>query len=321
MALNALEEDVTKAVEKLSRSVASIQSRGLARGGGRFVPLDGSGSGFVVDGNGHVITNNHVVDSADNVQVTLQNGEVFDGRVMGADEATDIAVIQLEDADDENLPYATLGDSQALKVGQFALAIGNSLGLPGGPTVSLGVVSALHRPLPGADFIYEGFIQTDAAVNPGNSGGPLANLQGEVIGINTAIIPYANGVGFAIPINLARYALEQILEQGRVVRPWIGISGVDLNSLISRRYNLPVESGILVIGISRYSPAHEAGLREGDVITRINGAEVKKVSNLLSELSKQKVGAGVRLNVVRMGKFQEASLRLVEMPQTVVNRS
>ena len=152
-------------------------------------------------------------------------------------------MIQLA-AKDENLPYAILGDSEQLKVGQIALAIGNSLGLPGGPTVSLGVIGALRRPLPGADFIYDGFIQPDAAVNPGNSGGPLSNLQGEVVGINTAIIPFANGMGFAIPINMVKHVVEQILQKGRVIRPWIGIAAVDITSSISRRFALAVQWGV-----------------------------------------------------------------------------
>jgi serine protease Do len=321
MMLAGLEQEITQAVEKLSESVVSIESTVYTRGGrfGAVIPMAGSGSGVIFDSMGHVITNNHVVDSADVVTVTLKDGRVFKGRVVGSDEATDLAIAELE-TNDRNLPHATLGDSEQLKVGQIALAIGNSLGLPGGPTVSLGVVSALARPLPGADFIYEGFIQTDAAVNPGNSGGPLANLQGEIIGINTAIIPYANGMGFAIPVNMVRHVAEQILQKGRVVRPWIGISAVDVNAALSRRYDLGVTHGLLVIGISRYSPADEAGLRQGDVITGINGHETKTMKDLLSELAKLVVGSGIRLNVLRRGTETEISLRLIEMPARLLSR-
>jgi serine protease Do len=321
MTLAGIEEEITQAVQKLSESVVNIEATVYARGRrfGGIIPVEGSGSGVIFDLTGHVITNNHVVDFADVVTVSLKDGRVFRGKVIGSDEATDIAVVELE-TNDRNLPYATLGDSEHLKVGQIALAIGNSLGLPGGPTVSLGVVSALARPLPGADFIYEGFIQTDAAINPGNSGGPLANLQGEIIGINTAIIPYANGMGFAIPVNMVRHVAEQILEKGRVIRPWIGISAVEVNPAISRRYDLRVDTGLMVIGVSRYSPADEAGLRQGDVITGINGHETKSMKDLLSEISKLAVGSGVRLATVRIGNEMEISLRLVEAPARLYSR-
>ncbi|MHB1907281.1 MAG: S1C family serine protease [Nitrososphaerales archaeon] len=319
MTPSALDEEITQATERLSESVVSIDATVYTRSRRLGVmPIEGSGSGFVFDSGGHVITNNHVVDSADAVRVSLKDGRVIKGRVIGQDPATDIALIKLESR--ENLPSAKLGDSENLKVGQITLAIGNSLGLPGGPTVSLGVVSALGRPLPGADFIYEGFIQTDAAVNPGNSGGPLANLLGEVIGVNTAIIPYANGIGFAIPVNMVKHIVEQILENGRVVRPWIGISVVDVDQSISRRFDLGTEKGTMIIGVSRYSPADEAGLRERDVITKINGREVRKMKDLLTELAKSSIGAGTELTILRRGEQMVASLRLVEMPRRLLER-
>jgi serine protease Do len=327
MTLAGMEQEITQAVEKLSESVVNIEAThyrgGFGFGGGRFgngiIPIEGRGSGVIIDSQGHVVTNNHVVDSADVVTITLKDGRVFKGRVIGSDPATDIAVVEV-DTNDRNLPYATLGDSEHLKVGQFTLAIGNSLGLPGAPSVSLGVVSGLNRPLPGADFIYEGFIQTDAAENPGNSGGPLANLEGEVIGINTAIIPFANGMGFAIPVNMVRHVANQILEKGKVIRPWIGISAVDVSPAISRRYDLGVDSGLMVIGVSRYSPADEAGLRQGDVITAINGHETKIMKDLLYELSKLVVGSNIRISLTRFGKEREISLRLIEMPSSILRR-
>ncbi len=187
--LTSLEGQITGAVEKLSESVVSIDSvrvtRNFAYG---VVPIEGKGSGVIIDPRGYVVTNNHVIDGATRVQVHLKDGRSFVGEVVGSDPSTDIAVVRIEA---ENLPAASLGDSEKLKVGQFALAIGNTLGFQGAPTVSLGVVSALGRPLPGADFIFEGLIQTDTAINPGNSGGPLADISGSVIGMNTAMIPYA----------------------------------------------------------------------------------------------------------------------------------
>ncbi|TLX99754.1 MAG: trypsin-like serine protease, partial [Thaumarchaeota archaeon] len=175
-----------------------------------------------------------------------------------------------------NLPVANLGDSESLKAGQIVLAIGNALGLPGGPTVSMGVIGALGRPLPGTDFVLEGFIQTDAAINPGNSGGPLADLSGNVIGINTAMIPFAQGVGFAIPTHTVNRVVEQIIRHGRVVRPFLGISGVDMNPAIARRFNLPVDSGVLLADVGRDTPAYEGGLRSGDIIFRVGDQEVKQ---------------------------------------------
>jgi len=180
----------------------------------------------------------------------------------------------------DNLPTAELGDSEKLKVGQIALAIGNTLGLPGGPTVSAGVISALGRPLPGLDFVFEGLIQTDAAINPGNSGGPLADLNGNVIGINTAMIPHAQGVGFAIPTNSIKNVTEQMFEKGRVIRPWLGISGINLNPTVARRYGIAADSGVLMVGISRYGPVYEAGLRRGDILHQIGEVEVKQMKDL-----------------------------------------
>jgi serine protease Do len=322
MTLSTLEEEITAATEKLSRSVVSIEATSYARSrrynGEMIVPMQGAGSGVIIDELGHVITNNHVVSRSDVVSATLNDGRFLKGRMVGSDKATDIAVLKLENAEGQNLPFAKLGDSENLKVGQIALAIGNSLGLPGGPTVSLGVISALARPLSGADFIYEGFIQTDAAVNPGNSGGPLANLTGEVVGINTAIIPYANGMGFAIPINMVKRAVGQIIANGRVVRPWIGISAVDVTPAISRRYDLRATCGVMIIEVSMYSPAHEAGLRQGDVITRIDGKWIGKMKDLLIELSRNSVGGSIHLSILRSGRESVVSLRLLEMPATVL---
>jgi len=312
-----LESKVTSAVETVSESLVSINSMRLER---RFpygvVPLEGQGSGVIIERNGLIVTNNHVIADATRVEVTLKDGRSYIGEVVGTDEATDVAVIKV---DAQDLPAASLGDSESLKVGQFALAVGNALGLPGGPTVSLGVISAMGRPLPGSDFIFEGLLQTDAAVNPGNSGGPLADLGGRVIGINTAMLPFAQGVGFAIPINTVKRIAGEILEKGRVSRQWIGISGVDLNQAVSRRYGIPVESGFLVVELVPDSPAHAAGLRVGDVITEAEGVEVRKTKDLLFALSKHQVGDPLDLTVLRMGSRMRARVRPTETP--LISRS
>lgn len=318
MALTLFENQITEAVERLSESVVSINSMRLATDF-RFgvVPVEGAGSGVIIDQRGYIITNNHVIDDATRVQINPKDGRTFIGEVVGADSATDVAIIKVEAS---NLPAAKLGDSEKLKVGQIVLAIGNTLGLPGGPTVSAGVISALGRPLPGADFIFEGLIQTDAAINPGNSGGPLADLNGDVVGLNTAIIPFAQGVGFALPINTVKWVAEQILERGRVIRPWLGISGANLHTALARRYGLPTDDGVLIVEIAPQSPAYEAGLRVGDIITKIGTHQISRMKDLLVALSKLQIGEVVTISFLRMGRRYETSLRLLETPTPTISR-
>jgi serine protease Do len=313
-----LQDQLVASIDKLNESVVAIDSMRLTRNP-RYgvVPLEGQGSGVIIDSNGYIITNNHVVDGASRVQIHLRDGRSFEGEVVGADPATDVALIRVRN--DTPLPAAILGDSDALKVGQFALAIGNTLGLPGGSTASLGVIGALGRPLPWAEFIFEGLIQTDAAINPGNSGGPLADINGHVVGINTAMIPFAQGVGFAIPINAVKRVVQQIFEKGRVVRPWLGISGMSLNPQLARRYNLQADTGVLVAGLARNGPAFEAGLRMGDVIFKIGDTDVKQMKDLLLALSRIDVGSVAKLEYYRMGSRREASLRLSEVPVEMQN--
>jgi len=313
--LSALENQITEAVERLTESVVSIDSVRVTRDF-RYglVPVEGKGSGLIIDPKGHVITNNHVIDGATRVQVHLKDGRTFLGEVVGSDASTDIAVIKV---DADNLPAASLGDSEKLKVGQIALAIGNTLGLQGGPTVSMGVVSALGRPLPGTDFIFEGLIQTDTAINPGNSGGPLADIGGNMIGMNTAMIPFAQGVGFAIPVNTIKWVVQQILEKGRVIRPWLGISGANMNQAIARRYDLPADSGVLVVEVDSRGPAYEAGMRVGDVITQIGAHPVNQMKDILVSLSRLSVKEEVEVGFIRLNAKRKALLRLKESPIAV----
>jgi len=316
--LSAFENQITGAVEKLSESVVSIDSVRVARDlGYGFIPIEGKGSGVIIDAKGYVVTNNHVIDGAARVQIHLKDGHSYVGEVVGADPATDIAILKVET---ENFPAASLGDSEKLKVGQIVLAMGNSLGLQGGPTVSMGVISALGRPLPGADFIFEGLIQTDTAINPGNSGGPLADLNGNVIGINTAMIPYAQGVGFAIPVNTVKWATNQLFEKGRVVRPWLGIVGASLDKALARRYDLPAESGVLVVEVDPHGPAYEAGLRVGDVVVQIGPHGIGQMKDVLSSLSKLRINDEVEVSVLRLGSRRKTSLRLMEAPVQMIRR-
>jgi len=313
--LSALENQITEAVERLAESVVSIDSVRVTRDF-RYglVPIEGKGSGLIIDRNGYVITNNHVIDGATRVQVHLKDGRTLLREVVGSDASTDIAVIKVDAA---NLPAASLGDSEKLKVGQIALAIGNTLGLQGGPTVSMGVVSALGRPLPGTDFIFEGLIQTDTAINPGNSGGPLADIGGNMIGMNTAMIPFAQGVGFAIPVNTIKWVVQQILEKGRVVRPWLGISGANMNQAIARRYDLPADSGVLVVEVDTRGPAYDAGMRVGDVIIQVGSHAVKQMKDVLMALSKLAIKEEVEVDFIRLNAKRKALLRLKESPIAV----
>ncbi len=318
MPLTALESQITGAIEKLSESVVGIDSTKLTRDY-RYglVPIEGQGSGVIIDPQGTIVTNHHVIDDASKVLVHLKDGRSLVGEVVGSDPATDVALIKVNA---ENLPSASLGDSDSLKVGQFVLAIGNALGLPGAPTVSMGVISAIGRPLPGTDFVLEGLVQTDAAINPGNSGGPLADLEGRVIGLNTAMIPFAQGVGFAIPSDTIKRTIEQISKHGRVVRPWLGISGMDVNPSIARRYGLSVESGVLLAEVLRDGPAHTAGLREGDIIVSIGGNKVEHMKALVTALSKFGIGDRVTVSFVRTGSTYDADLRLAETPAPLLAR-
>ena len=311
MAISGFEDQVTQAVEKLSESIVGVQSMRLERRFFGIVPLEGQGSGIILDRRGLIVTNNHVIDGAHQVHVSLKDGRTFTGEVVGSDEAPVIAVIRVDARD---LPAAELGDSETLKAGQFVLAIGNALALPGGPTVSMGVLSAKGRPLPGTDFIFEGLLQTDAAVNPGNSGGPLADLEGRIVGITTMMIPYAQGMGFAIPINTVKKIAQEILEYGRVSRRWIGISGIDVTPQLARRYNLQTDSGFLVAEVVPRSPADYAGIRNGDVVVGAGGGEVKHTKDLLFAISKVGAGGSVRLEVNRMGRSGSLDVRPSEAP-------
>ena len=213
------DEILINAVEKISKSVVNIASvRMIQDQIFRVFPVEGVGSGVIIDKRGYILTNNHVIEESERLRITLSDGRIFNGKVVGADEATDLAVVKIEPKED--IPVAALGDSDKLKMGQIVIAVGNPFGLTGGPTVTSGILSSLNRSIQTQTGVLE-LIQTDAAINPGNSGGPLANTAGEVIAINTAKMPYAQGIGFAVPISTAKSILKELIEKGRVSRPWI----------------------------------------------------------------------------------------------------
>ena len=281
--------------------------------------LRGLGSGFIIDKSGLVLTNAHVVDKADKVTVSLKDGRKFEGKVQGADEVTDLAVVKINAGSD--LPVATLGSSSNVQVGDWAIAVGNPLGFDN--TVTLGIVSTLKRPSSqvGISSKRLEFIQTDAAINPGNSGGPLLNDRGEVIGINTAIRADAMGIGFAIPIDKAKQITSELERNGRVAHPFIGIGMDDLTPDKARQINanpnspiqVPEVKGILIGRIIPDSPAANAGIRIGDVIVAIDGKPISTGEELLNIVENSGVGQNLQLKVRRGNRTQQITLRTADM--------
>lgn len=313
MTLRETEADVVRAVEAVSPSVALVESLRPVRGRSSApLTVPAQATALVVDRAGVLVTNQHVVEGSRSVRVALADGRRLAARVVGGDAVTDVAVLHV---DAGGLPAARLGDSDRLKVGQFVLAVGNALGLPGGPTVSLGVVSALHRPLPGTDFVFEGLVQTDAAINPGNSGGPLVDLEGEVVGLNFSMAPFAQGVGFALPIRAVRRIEAQLARHGRVVRPWIGVSVAELAEGAVGRPALAEGPGLVVADVVARSPGHRAGLKEGDVLTRVGPFPVRRVRDLLEALANFPVGSEVGVAYRRRGQSLETLVPLAEAPE------
>ncbi len=282
-------------------AVVSITTRQIERDQfNQPVPIRGLGSGFIVDRQGHILTNNHVVDGAEDIKVALTDGRTFRAVLVGADPFTDLAVLKI---DGKHLLALSLGDSARLAVGESVVAIGSPLWIEGGPTVTTGVVSALGRSMeqPGLPALHN-LIQTDAAINPGNSGGPLLNLRGEVVGINTAVIASAHGIGFAIAAGMARPVVRELIAHGRVVRPSLGIAAVSLTPQLAYANDLPIERGALVIRVEAGGPGDAGGLEPGDVITALDGRPVTDLHHLHEVLARHRVGEAVAVTVWRDGK-------------------
>ena len=306
------EDVLISAVEKVSKSVVNIASvRMLHDQMFRIFPVEGVGSGVVIDEKGYILTNNHVIDDAERLKVTLPDGKVLRGKVVGSDETTDLAVLKVES--EQSLPDTQLGNSDNLKTGQIVIAIGNPFGLTGGPTVSAGIVSSLNRSIQTRSGVLE-LIQTDAAINPGNSGGPLVNTKGEVIAINTANMPYAQGIGFAVPINTAKSILKELIEKGKVTRPWIGVASMKVTPQLARYYGLPVIDGALIARVEPYSPADDAGLRKGDIIEEIDGNTIKDPSEIASYVRKKQVNDRLTVTINRYGRQFQLPVPVDERP-------
>jgi serine protease Do len=272
--------------------------------------MRGKGSGFIVDSKeGYILTNNHVVEGADKITATLMDGRTLDAALIGKDPTFDLAVIQIEAG---NLPSLPLGDSDAAEVGEWVVAIGNPHGFEN--TVTAGIISAKNRTLQAADVNFQGFMQTDAAINPGNSGGPLINLSGEVVGINTAIVPYAQGIGFAVPVNMAKQIMNDLIENGEVKRGWLGVVLQNLTPGFAETYSVPVEKGAVIADVTDGSPAGKAGLKRGDAIVSIDGKEMKSAQDVVLHIRNKLAGDSVSVEFYRNSKKQSLKVELGTMP-------
>lgn len=332
--LAAMDAEYTKLVDAVIPSVVSlttsrtIQQRpfGMApwerflgeRMPGRALVQNSLGSGVIVSKEGHILTNNHVVAKMDEIKVHLRDGREFPAIMVGGDETSDIAVLKINAS---NLQPLAMGDSDHVKVGSLVLAVGNPFGLQ--ETVTHGMISATNRQI--ADLSGVEFFQTDTAINPGNSGGPLINMRGEIIAINTAIGNYSGsgtwqGVGFAIPINAARFSMESILKRGRVVRGYLGIEARELTPELAEQEGLPVTHGVQVGGVAPTSPAEKAGLKAGDVITELDGKPIRSLQELLRAIAAIEVGRTVEIGFLRGGAPEKATVTIEEQPLNFHNR-
>jgi len=306
------ESTILEVIEKVSRSVVNINTVRLLQDFYYQVqPIQGMGSGVIFDPKGYVLTNNHVIEGAEKIAVTLTSSEVLRGKRVGACVSDDIAVIKV---DAKELRAAELGNSDELRVGQTVFAIGNPFGLQGEPTVTKGVVSAVKRSIRSERGLIENLVQTDASINPGNSGGPLVDVKGRVVAINTAIVPFAQGIGFAIPVNHAKRCATEIITHGKVMRPWLGVSGLTNTSEVASYYNLPIDRGAIVTEVWSDSPAEEAGMRKGDIVIGFEDKAIESVEDLVREVQKKRIGEKARVLLLRGGQKLIADLTLGTTP-------
>ncbi len=302
---------VPELVKIISPAVVHISTRQLAIDAlGRAVPEGGVGTGFIIDNFGHILTNNHTIADADRILVTTTDGRALEADLIGSDPQTDVAVLQI---DPENTSVAPLGESATLQVGEQVVAIGHALDLPGGPTVTVGVVSALDRTLTnvdGAGWTLSDLVQTDASINPGNSGGPLLNMMGKVVGINTAGILESQNVGFAISIDSLKPIIDELITNGRIERGFIGIITATVTRSIARQNDLPVEQGVFVLEVSTGTAAARGGLQRGDIIVELAGNDVSDSGDLSRILAMNKPGSTVE---VRFHREDETDARTVQV--------
>ena len=288
--------------------------------GGPFTPPplpgNGTGTGFIIDHEGYILTNNHVVKGADTIKVTLQNEKEYEARLVGSDPKTDVALIKIVKKNGEHIsfPFISMGNSEKVEVGEWVVAIGNPFGLS--HTVTTGVVSAKGRNIGSGP--YDEFIQTDASINPGNSGGPLLNMDGDVIGINTAIFSGSGGnvgIGFALPINMAKAILGDLKEKGKVTRGWLGVMIQRITPELQESFKLKNASGALVSDLVPNGPADLGGMKRGDVITRFDGVEIASMETLPKQVASIKPGKSVKVEVIREGKSRILDIKIEPMKE------
>jgi S1-C subfamily serine protease len=295
--MTSFDEMVTGAVEKVIPSVVNISEVKLMKDAYLHVhPVQGVGSGFIINKDGFILTNAHVVLGSHEIKVALEDGRIFQGEIRGLDTMKDLAVIKIKAS---GLAVPEMAKDNDLKIGQMAIAIGSPLGLVGGPTVTAGVVSAVNRSIQTEATFMEGLIQTDAAINPGNSGGPLINSKGAVIGVNSAVIPFAQGIGFAMPIQPAMWVAQQLIEHGEIVRPWISFNAIDVNPKLVAYYDLPTEKGVVVTNVIPGSEADRSGIEIADILVRMDDIEINNVRDLIKVIDKHNVGDSVTMEFFR----------------------
>ncbi|MDI6638637.1 MAG: trypsin-like peptidase domain-containing protein [Bacillota bacterium] len=323
-------DSIANVAERVSRAVVNIDTKRTVkvpafpfgdfffeffgeapRGSTREMTVPAIGSGFIVRSDGYVLTNNHVIEGAKEIIVTLADGRKFNGKVMGRDPRYDLAVVKI---DATRLPAVELGDSDRIRPGDFAIAIGNPYGLQ--HTVTAGIISGLARSIDGDPKEPGIYIQTDAAINRGNSGGPLIDIDGRVVGINTAIIPQAQGIGFAIPINVAKNVLDDLIAGKKLVYPWIGVGLQELTSDLADYFGVRDKTGVLIAYVYPDSPAEKAGLREGDVILKLDGKKIETVSQVQNEVRSRKAGDRITLQIWRDKASRYVTVTLGEMPDS-----
>ncbi|MFH1091485.1 MAG: Do family serine endopeptidase [Pseudomonadota bacterium] len=278
--------------------------------------LRGLGTGIVMDSQGHILTNNHVVGGASKVEVLFSNGKQYSAKLIGADPKTDLAVIKV--SADESLPYVTFGDSDKVKVGEWVVAIGHPRGLD--QTVTQGIISAKHRQGITDPTSYQDFLQTDAAINPGNSGGPLLNLSGDVIGVNAAIVSQSGGfegIGFAIPSNMALHVAKQLIAQGKVERGWLGVSIQEVTPDLAKSFGLKEPKGALIADVFKGGPAEKAGLQRGDVVIAYQDKEIVHASSLRNQVAATPIGQEAKVTVIRKGEKQELTIKIGNLEDSV----
>ncbi|NHJ49992.1 MAG: PDZ domain-containing protein [Asgard group archaeon] len=309
--LQELEQKIVDVVEKVLPCVVSVSTVVLKQiDMFRVAPLQGQGSGVIVDEKGIILTNAHVVRNAREVQIQLHNGKKLEAQVLGQLQGQDIAVLQVEA--DKELKAITIGESDTLKVGQFAIAVGNPLGL--GESVTFGLISALNRTINAQNTQLEGLIQTTADINPGNSGGALINTNGELVGIPTAVIQYSQGIGFAIAIDSIAGLLDEFHRTGKVTTPWLGVVGATIDKRMVGQYKLPVDKGALIVDVP-VGPARKAGLKPGDIIVSFNNDDVTSIQGLTKVITQHAVGDEVKVGVQRNKQKFDLVIKLGQSPR------